>query len=1194
MKEVVTLNAETASGRVEDWSVIPDSFAVYTGANGRTLAEYDSLDTSRQEYDVSYALTDGTGNIQTVKVKVVIQAAGIVGTRENIENSAYKNSALRTYYELSDEDYDITVGYDDEGNIITEKIDSGIESVEAYGKSDGSSNIFAVSSASEGAFKKQLVKDYLTKLGLRSVLNVRYESGSTEKLTLGNVTLTGRALITGVNADGTFEVGGFIEISGDGGIGYTIPVMKHTGGTYEITLNIGTQGYSESEMNAVLTDLIERDVAVTNGIKARAFDELYSTSDRYTKILLDELVAQDKNPLDGENGKKAYAFDKWPERFTDPDSDYYTLIDSLALKTLLLKYRANAYALGANVLKAAAYDRIYSSGKISRNKLEELMAEFKPTTANDTACKARVWDEWYSVYVRSSIKFEREIVAQSVRQVESVVQTVSDKEAIDLVSIVKIYFESETEPQAKRIEWLNEQELIDRINAKVGYNGYITYGDFVLKDTLFGSQTVRQTVIQVNSVKIIGLIATEMTFGRKVASYNDETGRHYMQIDPYDEKSVDEVLGYYLYGVNHEDARTFAILVEEESNSAPSTIPYSIGVKGATPTHIWKLETRDDGRILWKYVEDTNMNNDYTDDGFGYDGRTATKIQVLVKSYDYDTAEEGSGKKWQQWVTIDFADMYYADSSDGTSYGKASIIKDATIEGIYIDEKAGNGMRIDGSSKGIKISYESAENLYNISFDPNEVSLEGVTEFDVVYRGMQSGEYATLVGKIDLSSNSDFYNVPYVYTTVVFGDKHNNIQTVKVRLNNTAIRRFTNSDNLSIKYAKITEHSVNKSEGYTVSRDAAGVWKIYKIQGVQRTEIATPFTYYENDREGTIEYTLKQDIDMNAYICSALEDINAVLPNYAFVEGEIGGKTEEVLLKVEWTYIETYGTDGKTASGNAPKAEIRLGDETFGYLRRNLTLNINREEIASYVGVMPSSVNVDPYSSTADENALIEKYREIKVRTYVYDKNNVDYREEVKTLSISIDTSNIDYANYRKNGFEEMSCDVYFKVGSTVNSIKNTFDVRYSNLVEANVLSRVIESVYARKKGSSDELSEITGDMYNRIDFTDYEYFVQYGSGKDMTTSKIDNVEWNGIDNVIYNAGGGTYTITATVGSGELAQRIELNVNVTKAQAIDLVYTGSDVRDDADGEKIVIEQGEMLNDDTITATQPCPFHRSFS
>ncbi|MBO4539994.1 MAG: hypothetical protein J5781_06915 [Clostridia bacterium] len=597
-----------------------------------------------------------------------------------------------------------------------------------------------------------------------------------------------------------------------------------------------------------------------------------------------------------------------------------------------------------------------------------------------------------------------------------------------------------------------------------------------------------------------------------------------INVNPYDEKTIDEALNIYLaqvystvdsFAENGDVLNKSTIFIQTEYSGANQTaktqaVPYSSG--------IWELATeiRADGReyVVWEYVNDTNGNGDYTDDGIKYNGNPsgATSIRVLVRSRAQ--SGEDQSNRWQFWVEIDLANVAYNANravEDPTkrvnmSLSHSSIIRDATVSRINniaaVEVVSGRY-----ESNNITIGSTLVNGKHVISINPYVYDLTKDVKVGVSYLTAGTGE---LYAHFNAADFKDFYQKEYIETTLTFGEKTNCIQTVDVILRNESVYWIRKVDNISY----------------------------YRKDGATRTDVA-----------------------FDEYNWSAFEDINNKMPNKAEVTCIADGEVKIVTLDVKWTKIEAYDSYGLTSSGSVPRAYAKIGNDTFGYIEDVVELHIypERFETNDVISGLPDgfSVFLDPYDATNNEAYMKSRYTSVRVSTTVATKKTDgewNWTDEVivqeKNLSVVIDSSNINYKKYRDGGFKESKYTIYFNIGSTVtDSYGISFDVRYSVDIVATLWSRRITNVFI--KDGSGAIIEPTGNMYDRIDFDSYTYWLLYGSGSQLV-EMTDSIVWEGIDDIEYTPGGGTYYITASIGEGDLKQSTEVKVVITKAQLISL------------------------------------------
>ncbi|MBR1625214.1 MAG: hypothetical protein IJ676_05685 [Clostridia bacterium] len=1101
LEDITSFNAILASGEtVEGWKVLPGTFELIADAKtGRTLADYDSLDTSEQNYSVSYKVADNTGNIQTLKIWVHIQSAAVKGTLEKLEN----NVTLEPYND--------------------ELVTSGMSDIEVV----------------------------LAKLALRENVTITYEASAsdapTEVVSLGEGAVMKYEAMAVLADDGEFKAEGFITIEGQEGLSYSIPVKMFNDETpYTIDLEVGKQGYSRTQMNRILTNILvdslsRNNVYSSDRAKANAFDQLVATGDRYTQGVLSEALQAKRtaNPLLGENWAKARVFDDLRAEYADKDGDRYSPIDVLRLDVTLLQQQMKFITYTVAGAKSNAFNAILGGGVVSARKLNDLLAE-QSATMTEAEQKAAVWDIWYDTYARASISLKREIEARVVEKVSSVYFTAGSRDDIEyLPEKATIYFYNVNDGSGvqrafnTKVVWVNEESVLNDLRDHVSYNGYLASAEAVFRDVVFGNQTIRGVAIQLNIIKTEGIVFNKSTSGSLTqAGYFSGNKWVYLGVDPYDVKTIDETLGYYFSQIG-DSSEAIGLLTSTEQVGAQQIVSYN--------SKAWELATYtdEDGneKVLWRFKFDTNGNGDYTDDGIGYDGKTYTTIQVMVQPYGYSS---GNAAQWApRWVDIDFAKARYTIGGFGgdKDINVENIVYNATIDGL------GSDVTVDGNKVATVAKSTGTSYQYTMSIDPTKVDLSGELTFKVVYDRNkdvmpESARYSDLVGTIDLTvaDMQNFYNRSYIDTNIVFGTLYNNRQSVTVRIYNNTIRTF--SDVLAIEY-----------------------------------------------------YRGENAVDFSQDIVTAYGDLNAALPDTARVTAILGNaRTEVVTLAVRWTHIDEYGANGLTAKGEFPKATALIGNATFGYVEDEVTLRVSAETITNVdynamnvkEGNLPTTLTIDPYDDTRDMAAMKARYVSVTMNSTVVNTVTGATTVATKQVSIKIDDSNINYTAYRVSGFAEVEHTVYFNVGNTVTfgTAKNpsSFEVRQGYPVKVTLLPRKIAAISLRERtvnGLGEEVigdvTDLTGDIYQEAYLGDfdaadspYAIFVQYASANEAI--RLKNVVLDDVSQVVYTPAGGEYVITAHVNEGDLRQEFTLPVRINKALLAGIVTNGTVESDGTVGE----------------------------
>ena len=709
----------------------------------------------------------------------------------------------------------------------------------------------------------------------------------------------------------------------------------------------------------------------------------------------------------------------------------------------------------------------------------------------------------------------------------------SASEIVSMPAQASVYFNGLVDAEGnalysgKKVYWLNEEELLDELRANVGINGYITYAEMVLPDAVFGNQEVRGIAVQLSIINAEGVRfnTTGNVLGPNTGYYDDEGNPVILGVDPYDESTIDDTLGYYFSQIPKTEGETpnatIGLIVSTEQSGTTDVIEYS--------NKAWEFATYvKDGknRIVWRYKNDVNNNGDRTDDGVSYDGKRYTEIEILVQSYGYSS--ESTGTKWQTWVTLDLAKVTHSLGGAQVE-GTYNFVQDATITAV------GSKVSIDGQNVTIDKTV-GKEYAYTMKIDPTTISLEEGGLFNVVYKrneGKVGDErYSELHGTFDLTlaEMQNFYNRSYVDTTIVFGDKYNNRQSITVRIYNATIRRFT--EILDVKYYK-----------------------------------------------GSVSEENLVDFGSDTEIASAYDDLNDVMPDLAVVTAIVEDSTlEKVTLKVSWSNIEAYDNRGLVVGGTErPKAYALIGNATFGFTQDVVTLNIAAETIKSVdvrggvkEGNLPDALNVDPYDASADMDFIKSKYVKVWMVSEVASASGTTIKE--RYVSVTVDDGNVDYDAYRKSGYAEATHTIYFNVGSTVEYGANdaySFDVRAAYPVKATLLSRKIVTVIFRDRTVDSygnevigDVTELTGDVYKEAyvgdfdaDDSPYAVYAQYGSANEAIRIRGITIDEKSKAAIEYTPGGGEFVVKAYVGEGELRQEFSIIVRINKAQLLDIVNT---------------------------------------
>ncbi len=1049
LENVSKLNIRIAQNDlvIKNWAVLAGSFTAYENADGSSLRTYDSLNTTEQEYGVSYKICDNLGKVTVIKVYVRIKSANVVsltGINEQDKVKAYQETSAKSATEQLLSELKLT----SKTGVIAVEYDSG---------------------------SRQEFKQTEYKVSYQALLEY-----SEEPL------YKGEAAEGKTEAELHFYVKGVIYIEGDDNISYTVPYMNYREtGTYAVSVHIGKQGFTTTEMESILTELAVN--GATNGInyrvnkvKASAYDALYKELSRYNQILLESYKTRDND------AGKADAWDAWYEQYDDSPAD------KLHLDMLLLKAQLPYMRTSINSLMADGYNRLYSSGKISASKITSLLDTEKIDNAGmeTTSLKANVWKDWFENYTRSYRTIYRTVentniatsAASKVFMKQEGSFTVKDlKNAKDdknsSIYTHNVYFNNSSSVTSVEVKWLDTENAIAKLNKHISYNGYVMSMDLEINDVLFGRQTVYNVPVHLNSVNVGGLSLNGYT--DYTVYYND--GINFQAYDSVKTQGspTTAVKSKYTYVFvrysAYEDGRVFGV--------EPDTYIGLAKVQGAS---------YEEAATALRPTDFEWYRKSETDNVSGYNESNTDRPYLYVRYTTYDTDTE----RMNEWVTdvtslqtpySIFAGVYQGKISDASlvsftddnTYCSAyrenvslqvNVYDESTIDDflniylvqLYSTTKNGT-MNIWTEDADSKVAYANASGTHTWEL-ATEVRADGrryvlwryvddtnrngdLTDDGLSYNGKNGTVTKVQVRVQSYGYEDDNYqtsNKWYRWVTVDLAKFYNDgayesfVQDYTISAINGIGATVADSD----KATGITISSQKQDGRYVIVLDPAGYdlskpvsvavtfrsgetatlqgtlavsgESFYKMAYLDTTltfgtqtntkqtvkirlsnknaytlSSTSPIVYHSTGVKGnTFDVVLS---DETKYNWSGYDDLNALLPTTATVTALQGGiKTVELTLPVQWMEIEAYdpttGLTYKEDTGieRAPTATAKIGNETLGYFQRVETLYIYPETFnRKAVTEIPNALHIDPYDENNNADRMCEQYAVVNVATLI-------------------------------------------------------------------------------------------------------------------------------------------------------------------------------------------------------------------
>ncbi|MDR2267415.1 MAG: hypothetical protein LBE09_07550 [Christensenellaceae bacterium] len=309
--------------------------------------------------------------------------------------------------------------------------------------------------------------------------------------------------------------------------------------------------------------------------------------------------------------------------------------------------------------------------------------------------------------------------------------------------------------------------------------------------------------------------------------------------------------------------------------------------------------------------------------------------------------------------------------------------------------------------------------------------------------------------------------------------------------------------------------------------------------------------------------------DIESYTIKTLDKLSMSLPATTKITYN-GTSTKDLdIYYTNITFIDEdnnefgYSDDYSYSDIVAIKIDAKIGDESFGYIKRMLTINVQKEVIKSIVYSTDSGlVTIDLSDSVLvkdDYIKAIDPYKDIKEQLLnaIFPNRNsdsftvvTDLRTEIRFADLLLPDlfEGLDLVNIL-NGYTFEAGAKQFGVGTTSNILIS--DPWSGTSVTIDIQSR---SFYTAKISIEPGLASgmenpPSGNVYSRVDFDDLDSIVvQFINGRKM---QMEVIEWLNTDQIVYNYAGGIYTVYAVIaneGSKEITrQEIPINVWIKPA-----------------------------------------------
>ncbi|HKL73968.1 MAG TPA: hypothetical protein VJ903_03655 [Clostridia bacterium] len=1031
-------------------------------------------------------------------------------------------SSLATYDNTSSEEQEFTVTYkvkDGVGNTQTIKILVRIEANEinnnlSYVYKNGNKVLLGSNEAIEiiTPYSSNENATLMERLNLTEDIYVVYASGYEEKASLGEdyTTSTRIVALADESEPSGYKLTSVTVIEGED-FTYVIPGMDYKADKdYLIYAIIGKIGYTQIEMDELVTEQLFGNLTRQYS-ENKAINKAYDTLNESLSKYEKSLL---KSVLAANRNDKVRAWNAWYDRFADEDSIYYSPQDVVKMDLVLANAKLTYLNISYSEAKVLAYEQFVEDNTVSVTN---------PRVRVALKSIYKVYDELVaanSELATSALKaltfdtwyndYTRKNCLITLR-VEGRVATGAETVTISRTGGILNELSDNV-----NIWYLNETATINTNVTWVIKEKGIDIGDSYDGTLLNSDIILKDNLLGNQLVRGVGIQVSQVIING-IQIGNDTP----IAINAYDEKTIDDFLNNNYYRCDfsgNTNAFYISILLQ---NSGGSVLDIASGANGFNNA-IWELATTSseytgshDTNLATRYKVRWSYVYDTNGNGDYTDDGLSYHNNSSMGSHKIKITIQNKGydtnPNWRYDVIVDLTKV---NKFSVGSYPLTNIQADSTITDIAI---ANDNIAITKDT-----TYVGPKTRYVLALDPSNVDLSDAITFTVTFA---SGTTMQLVGRINLPAegNTEFYNrATYTITNgLVFGNKHNTKQTFDVVLRNTAIREFT--------------------------------------------EISS-IVYY--NREGEV-------IDFNTdYLCGAFEDLEKHLPVTATITGIRNQNLDTETLAVSFKHIETYNSTGLTADGLKPMATAYIGDKTFGYVLRNVSLNIYAEQLVSVNSIIlndnseipfedAKSITIDPYGER-NVKWLEENYTRAKIVTNMTAEGVEPILGYEKIVSINLRMSDIDleeYSDIEGNNFGTKTYTVNYGIGNTVvNGVDGSFAVRFNGNIDVTLLDSNITSLSIYRQGDlisetdPTESYDLEGTIYSQINFnaSEYRYKITYAGGtREVITG--ENIVWQNLNNVLYTEQGGVYTVQAQISAGSIAQTIDVRVKVNKAVATDIV-----------------------------------------
>ena len=280
--------------------------------------------------------------------------------------------------------------------------------------------------------------------------------------------------------------------------------------------------------------------------------------------------------------------------------------------------------------------------------------------------------------------------------------------------------------------------------------------------------------------------------------------------------------------------------------------------------------------------------------------------------------------------------------------------------------------------------------------------------------------------------------------------------------------------------------------------------------------------YVDNEGNKDISFYYDEDctseVDFDNEVYNVYDNID--LPGYAEVKFVKNSASEILNLDVVWTHVNPYNNESTYTTATA-----KIGNEKFGYIYHTITINLSPETIDIEATLLPDELSIFPYLSLYDQ---LSEYLLLTV--------NTDLRSNIE-LNVKVD--DIDFANYKANGFVEQVYDIDFNIGITTdfdtsNGVSN-FEIRQPKTISVSLREMIAQSID----------TQLVGSIYDKIDFNDYQTVtVMFSKG----AIEGIHLDWN-LSNLQYTYLGGVCYVQAILEKGtDLEQKFDVPIQIQPTQ----------------------------------------------